>query len=190
MEIYKGIGKKYSYLKVFNVCLVKQLYHIKGTLFVFVIDDKPKIIFFSNPYNFIDGKENKKKCNKEEKDKDKIEEGDKTDYEKDEELCYGQIFKCPKKEYNRKIEINTNDIRNDIRMILKKIYCNSKSAVEIFTETKSYFFNFFSEEEFTIFMSLIEYLPQKIKTLIKIKIMILLILFPLKMISIKCVILI
>jgi len=163
MKIYKGIGKKYSFLKVFNVCLVKQLYHIKGTLFVFVIDDKPKIIFFSNPYNFIDGKENKKKCNKEEKDKDKIEEGDKTDYEKDEELCYGQIFKCPKKEYNRKIEINTNDIRNDIRMILKKIYCNSKSAVEIFTETKSYFFNFFSEEELTIFMSLIEYLPQKSK---------------------------
>ena len=76
MKIYKGIGKKYSFLKVFNVCLVKQLYHIKGTLFVFVIDDKPKIIFFSNPYNFIDGEENRKKCNKEEKDKDKIEEGE------------------------------------------------------------------------------------------------------------------
>ena len=39
---------------------------------------------------------------------------------------------------NSKIVINVKDIR----MILRKIYFYRKSAVEIFTKNKSYFFNF------------------------------------------------
>ena len=46
---------------------------------------------------------------------------------------------------------------NDIRMILKRIYIYRKSAVEIFNETKSYFFNFFTEKELNEFFSLIKY---------------------------------
>ena len=47
-------------------------------------------------------------------------------------------------------------------MILQKIYYYRKSAVEIFTETKSYFFNFFSEKDFDTFKEKIEnYLIKK-----------------------------
>ena len=41
-------------------------------------------------------------------------------------------------------------------MILKKIYFYRESALELFTESKSYFFNFFSENSFSVFMSEIE----------------------------------
>ena len=41
-------------------------------------------------------------------------------------------------------------------MILQKIYYYRKSAVEIFTETKSYFFNFFSERDMEKFMDTIK----------------------------------
>ena len=54
----------YIYLQAFNICLVKQSYHVKGTLFLFILKDSFKIIFFSNPYDFKSGDENAKKCNK------------------------------------------------------------------------------------------------------------------------------
>ena len=41
-------------------------------------------------------------------------------------------------------------------MILYKIYYYRKSAIEIFTETKSYFFNFVSTEDFMKFLSIID----------------------------------
>ena len=126
---------KYDHSYAFDICFVKQGYHVKGTLFLIYLGHRFKIIFFSNSYNLKDGTTNKNKCNKID---DKVNNS----------LCYGQIFKCPKKEYNRKIEIDSNDIR----MILQKIYYYRKSAVEIFTETKSYFFNFFSEKDLEKFM--------------------------------------
>ena len=139
----------YIYLQAFNICLVKQSYHVKGTLFLFILEDRFKIIFFSNPYDFKSGDENAKKCNKKNDNTNK----NKDKYQKSiENFCWGQLFKCPKKEYNRKIEIDSNDIR----MILKKIYFYRESALELFTESKSYFFNFFSENSFSVFMSEIE----------------------------------
>ena len=72
-------------------------------------------------------------------------------------FCYGQLFKSSEKEKNRKIVIDSKNIR----MILSKIYYYRKTAIEIFTETKSYFFNFFSTEEFNKFKSRIEPYFQK-----------------------------
>ena len=149
LDIYSQI-KINNTIKVFNVCLVKQIYHVKGNLFLIHRKNKFKIIFFSYLYDFENDKESFAKCNKIDKENNKSTF---INYEKTvAELCFGQIFKCPEKEKNRKIEI---DIK-DIRMLLKKIYFYRKSAVEIYTETKSYFFNFFSTEEFNKFMSIIE----------------------------------
>ena len=100
--------------------------------------------FFSNSYNFIDGTPNKNQCIKNLDKRIKLN----SDFAKyRNSYCYGQIFKSSEKEYNRKIEIDSNDIR----LILQKMYYYRNSAVEIFTETKSYFFNFFSEEDFEKF---------------------------------------
>ena len=56
-------------------------------------------------------------------------------------MCYGAVFKCPKKDSNIKIKI----VLDDIRLVLSRIYFYRNSALEIFTETKSYYFNFFSK---------------------------------------------
>ena len=153
--------KKYEHSYAYDICFVKQGYHVKGNLFVIYLDPGLKIIFLSNSYNWKDGTTNKNKCNKDGKANNS---SSKTDYF--ESLCYGQIFKCPKKEYNRKIEIDSNDIR----MILQKIYYYRKSAVEIFTETKSYFFNFFSERDLEKFMDTIKvYLIKKTNYFMPIK---------------------
>ena len=150
IEIFKSIKKNtQSYIEIFNVCLVKQIYHVKGTLFVLRRKHKCKIIFFSYSYDFENEKENIFLCNKTNKDKN----NENKSYENNlNGLCFGQVFKCPEKEKNRKIIL---DIK-DIRMILYKIYYYRKSAIEIFTETKSYFFNFVSTEDFMKFISIID----------------------------------
>ena len=60
------------------------------------------------------------------------------------------MFDCHIKERNKKILINFDEIR----LILKKIFYYRKSAVEIFTEAKSYFFNFYEEKSLIEFMKL------------------------------------
>ena len=129
---FKEIEKN-GKIKIFNVCLVKQIYHVKGKLFV-ICEDKKLIIYF---YGFQDGIQNDEVycCNK------KREKDDKKDNK--EFLCYGSLFKSLKKESKKKIKIELNEIR----MILRRIYFYKKSAIEIFTETKSYYFNFQSEKK-------------------------------------------
>ena len=53
------------------------------------------------------------------------------------ELCYGAVFECPKKEMNRKIRIRFEDIN----LILIRNYYKCTSAIEIFTtkRNKSYY---------------------------------------------------
>ena len=53
-------------------------------------------------------------------------------------LCYGSIFKCLEKEYDRYIIIKSKDIS----FILIRVYFHRVSAIEIFTINKSYYFNF------------------------------------------------
>ena len=53
-------------------------------------------------------------------------------------LCYGSLFPCPEKDGFIKLKININDIR----LIMKRIYFYRKSGLEIFTNNKSYYFNF------------------------------------------------
>ena len=62
-----------------------------------------------------------------------------------------QYLNAIKKKKNKKIEINLNNIR----MILKRNYCYKESGLEIFTERKSYFFNFYSKEELNNFFDFI-----------------------------------
>ena len=140
-QILNEIEKEGS-INIFNsTCLVKQAYHIKGNLFL--VNDannkKVTIYFYSYPYNFQNNTENKPSCNKTSKEKNI--------------LCYGSIFKCPKKEGNRKIKIESEDIR----LMMKKIYFYRNSSVEIFTETKSYYFNFITENNRDDFFSLFIY---------------------------------
>ena len=114
----------------FDVCMVKRTHHIKGKLFICSDNYSllKKIIFYSYPKNI---EKNIPCCNVQYKH---LHNSNK----KNENLCFGAIFTCPEKNMNIKTIINVKDIR----MVLRKIYFYRKSAVEIFTNNKSYFFNF------------------------------------------------
>ena len=134
-EISKKINEFGLINKFENTCLVKQLYHIKGDLYIIngnnftSYNNKIIIYFISYPFSLQNDIEKKPTCNKSIKDK--------------KNLCYGSIFKCLKKEDKKKIKIYFDDIR----LMMKRIYYYRSSAIEIFTQTKSYYFNFFNEEK-------------------------------------------
>ena len=113
-----------------NTCLIKQKYHVKGDL---IIINNKIIYFFSYPNSL----QNTISCNR------IIETNKKC-------LCYGTLFKSLKKEEFIKIKI---DIDN-IRLIMKRIYYYRESAFEIFTESKSYYFNFQDENNLQKLFSL------------------------------------
>jgi len=130
-SVFKKIGNNIN-IKIFKVCRIKQQYHVKGNLFIVKNNKNNLIIYFhSYPYDFENKMENKLSCHK-------FNENN---------LCYGSIFKCQNKEKNRIITINLKNIR----LFIKRIYYYRKSAIEIFNFRKSYYFNFFSEEEFNVF---------------------------------------
>ena len=116
-------------------CLVKKIYHVKGKLGVLKNlegnNESFEIIFISND------KDEEYTCNKEGNYADDhitLNMREKTKY-----TCYGSIFRCPKKEYNRKIVIKSEDIL----FLLFREYFHRTSAIEIFTNNnKSYYFNF------------------------------------------------
>ena len=119
----------------FNVCRIKQEYHIPGDLFIYYKEEEIKknineikniIIYFYSSFSCDKG--NVSKCNKN-NDKDN--------------LCYGSLFRCLPKENNRIIKIEVNNIR----MIIKRIYYYRKSGLEIFTQSKSYYFNFYNAQD-------------------------------------------
>ena len=153
-KIFKEI-KSESKIEKYKACLVKQNYHIKGNLFIVNTDNKLIIYFFGYPYNFSDIIQETSTCNKNANSQNiKIND-----------LCYGSLFKSPKKEKNKKIIIN---FRN-IRLILKRIYYYRKSALEIFTQTKSYYFNLSDEEAVNNIINILENKVQKSFLPIKIK---------------------
>ena len=53
-------------------------------------------------------------------------------------LCYGEVFLCPEKEFKRNIIIKSKNIL----FVILRVYFKRLSAIEIFTINKSYFFNF------------------------------------------------
>ena len=117
-------------------CLIKKGYHVKGEIILKNIDNAENNSKDNNKYCLIfisDNKDSKKFCNKEIKKK-------KAKNTILDELCYGSIFNSPKKELNRKIIINLEDIN----LILIRNYFKRTSAIEIFTSknNKSYYFNF------------------------------------------------
>ena len=115
-------------------CLVKAIYHVKGKLGVFKSEGNNEsfiIVFISND------KEEEYTCNKEDynvNDNIQIKLREKT-----KNTCYGSILRCPKKEYNKKIVIKSEDIL----FLLFREYLHRVSGIEIFTtNNKSYYFNF------------------------------------------------
>ena len=133
-EIYNKIVEK-GKINICEVCLVKQTYHVKGKLFIFYQDNKIRIYFYSYPIKFQNNEEEFPCCNRENEEVSTKKNKNKNN------LCYGSILKCPKKDGNIKIKIYFEEIR----LILSRIYFYRQSAMEIFTETKSYYFNFCSE---------------------------------------------
>ena len=108
-------------------CLLKNTHHIQGTL-IFIKKNKNKnfkLIFKSIKEKGIEF------CNKNIK-KAKKQDG---------LLCYGSVFECPKREYNRSIIIKSNEIL----FVLIREYFHRVSAIEIFTLNKSYYFNFYNK---------------------------------------------
>ena len=103
-KIYEEI-KKEGNIKIFKICLIKQKYHVKGTLFAFNKKDKLIIYFYSHSHDLKNNNEILSTCNK-------FKQNDKN------QLCYGSSFKCPKNEEKRKIIINIEKAR----LILKRIY--------------------------------------------------------------------
>ena len=130
-SIFKDIENNIN-IKIFKVCRIKQQYHIQGNLFIVKPINKKVILYFhTSSYNLENKIEINYYCHKFNENK----------------LCYGSTFKCPMKEQNRIIKINLKNIR----LFIKKIYYYRKSAIEIFNFRKSYYFNFFSEEDFNNF---------------------------------------
>ena len=142
-------------LKKYKACLVKQNYHIKGNLFIIKTNNQLIIYFYGQPYNFSDMTPDTSTCNK-----NSILKNNNVD-----DLCYGSLFKSPKKEFNKKIKISFNSIR----LALKRIYYYRKSALEIFTQTKSYYFNLSDEDALNKIMNIFDYNFQNSFFSIKIK---------------------
>jgi len=134
-------------IEKYKACLVKQNYHVKGNLFI-VTTNNQLIIYF---YVFS----NSLACNKSDDLKKNYKD----------ELCFGSLFKSPKKEKNKKIVINFQNIR----LILKRIYYYRKSALEIFTQIKSYYFNLSDEDSLNKIINIIDNKAQKSFLPIKIK---------------------
>ena len=123
-------------IKLENACFIKQQYHVKGDFFLSKNSENSfSIYFYSYPFEKQNNYKIQSNCNKK-----NIKES-KAFNESNSNLCYGSIFKCPKKECNRKIFIDSEDIR----LIMKRIYFYRKSSIEIFTNTKAYYFNFVDE---------------------------------------------
>ena len=121
---------------MYDVCLIKRTHHVKGKLFLIKgnREDKiKKLYFISYPKSKVDLIPS---CNYLESNSQQQEFRQTI---KNKHVCYGSFFICPDKDCNIKIEIKIEDIR----MILRRIYFYRKSAIEIFTSNKSYYFNFF-----------------------------------------------
>ena len=121
-------------IHIYNVCLVKRTHHIKGRLYILNKNGLiKKFLFHSFPKDIAN---NTSSCN--------VSEETQHYNHKREKICYGEIFVCPEKDMNIKIFIDINDVR----LILQRIYFYRKTAIEIFTDIKSYYFNF--AEDFKI----------------------------------------
>ena len=129
-EIIEKIEKDYQMImQSYNVCLVKRTHHIKGKLYCILNESRliTKFLFYSFPYDIA---KDTPCCN--------VVKGMQHLNHKKEKLCFGESLVCPKREMNKKLVIS---IKN-VRLILKRIYFYRKTAIEIFTKTKSYFINF------------------------------------------------
>ena len=124
------ILKKKSNEKIYEkCCLLKNTHHVQGILIISKNNKNKKfeLIFKSKK--------------EEEKENEFCNRNIKKDKKNGDLLCYGSVFKCPKREYNRKIIIKSSEIL----FVLIREYFHRVSAIEIFTLNKSYYFNFHNQ---------------------------------------------
>ena len=116
-------------------CLVKRNYHVKGEIIIKNDEEKNDFDLIFSAFS----EQNGATCNKTEYNLEASKRHTIINC-KNIEICYGSIFPCPKKEYNRKILIKSKNIK----FILIRNYYRRTSAIEIFTynPNKSYYFNF------------------------------------------------
>ena len=124
-------------------CLVKKIYHINGEIII-----KESIKNKCKNFEIVfcpDSVQEKKTCNKNKKNSYSAEENPKI-RNKNIDICYGAIFPCSKKEFNRKLLIKSKDIK----FILIRNYYRTNTGIEIFTykSNKSYLFNL--DEQFDL----------------------------------------
>ena len=149
IEIFKSIKKNtQSFIEIFNVCRVKQLYHVNGTLFVLRRKHKIKIIFFSYSYDLDNEKENIFQCNKTDKDKDKINNANSIN--KDD--LNNQLFLSYKdKSYYTKF-LNTHMINDYFTHEKTKLIVNKKYLVIKSNEEVPLFFKDIDRNEKNLFV--------------------------------------
>ena len=117
-------------------CLVKKNYHVKGEMIIIPRKKKNKTYPYFKIVFASDSDLNGDICNK-------INNEDPSNEIinfHDNKLCYGSIFPCTQKEFNRRILIKSKDIK----FLIIRNYYRKTSAIEIFTykSNKSYYFNF------------------------------------------------
>ena len=136
-SILKENSNKGQNVEFEKCCLVKEIYHVKGKIGISKKSEGNKdsfeIIFISNDADV------EYTCNKNFKDGEDNGARYVPLSERNKSICYGSLFKCPEKEYGRKIVIKSDDII----FVLVREYFHRVSAIEIFTiKNKSYYFNF------------------------------------------------
>jgi len=127
-------------------CLVKNTHHVRGELSIIKMEKKSNKkfkLYFTQKNNENCNKAERVKRHKGFKVKTNNPENSNSPQKnpQDDILCYGAIFNCPKRENNRRIAINSNDIL----FLMIRVYYHCVSAIEIFTINKSYYFNFKKE---------------------------------------------
>ena len=144
LEYNFKLSENIKYKKILNVlisheeiknicqecCLVKNTHHVKGELEL--IKKKEYIKYRKFHLIFKQKSTYYKTCN----NYFKIFQDDISNKDP---LCFGSIFPCPSKEYNKAIIIKSKDVL----YFLFRVYFHRISAIEIFTSyNKSYYFNF------------------------------------------------
>ena len=135
-------SNNYNIIGTEKCCVVKNTHHIFGELSLI----RKKYNQKEKNFELIFQKSNEEKENQENIDNNKIiieELNNKNNNKfclknKNNNLCYGSVFPCPEREYNRTIIIKSKYIL----FLLIRVYYHRVSALEIFTINKSYYFNF------------------------------------------------
>ena len=142
-KLLNELFSKYDNNKIFvseKCCEIKNSHHVFGELFFYknIIKKEKKFeIIFRGQKEDKNEKQNKSNIDSN-INNNKNQKNFTCFSSTKSNLCYGSIFACPKRDYNRNIIIKSKDIL----FLLIRVYYHRLSGIEIYTINKSYFFNF------------------------------------------------